>query len=74
MGSTVQPNNLGHTIMKKLTGFAAACYDVNSAAELEAALKRRTADPADCQEWKITPTQWRAAITEALAAKRADAE
>jgi hypothetical protein len=59
--------------MSKLTGFAEACYDTNSVAELEAAMKQRAADKTDCEEWKITPTQWRAAIAEALEAKKADA-
>ena len=60
--------------MSNLTGFAEACYDTNNIAELEDALNQRAADKTDCQEWKITPTQWRAAIAEALAAKKADAE
>lgn len=60
--------------MSNLTGFAEACYDTNSISQLEEALKQRAADQTDCQEWKITPTQWRAAIAEALAAKKADAE
>ena len=59
--------------MSNLTGFAEACYDENSIAELEEALKLRAADKTDCENWKITPTQWRAAIVEALAAKREDA-
>jgi hypothetical protein len=59
--------------MTKLTGFAEACYDTNTIAELENALKQRAADKTDCQEWKITPTQWREAISEALAAKKAEA-
>lgn len=60
--------------MSSLTGFAEACYDTNSISQLEEALKQRAADQTDCQEWKITPTQWRAAIAEVLAAKKADAE
>ena len=56
--------------MSSLTGFAGACYDENSIAELEEALKLRAADKTDCENWTITPTQWRAAIVEALAAKR----
>lgn len=60
--------------MKHLTGFAEACYDQNTIAELEDALKQRAADKTDCANWGITPTQWRAAISEALDAKRADAE
>lgn len=59
--------------MAKLTGFAEACYDQNSITELEDALRLRAADEADCAEWRITPTEWRAAISAALAAKRADA-
>ena len=59
--------------MTQLTGFAEACYDTNSIAELEAALKQRAADKTDCQTWNITPTQWRAAIAEALEAKKAKA-
>ena len=59
--------------MKQLTGFAEACYDTNSVEELSAALKQRAADKTDCETWKITPTQWRAAIAEALAAKLEDA-
>ena len=58
--------------MSNLTGFAEACYDTNTVAELEEALKQRAADKTDCEEWKITPTQWRAAIAEALEAKTAD--
>ena len=58
---------------KQLTGFAEACYDTNTVAELEAALEQRAADTTDCEIWEITPTQWRAAIAEALAAKLEDA-
>ena len=60
--------------MKQLTGFAEACYDTNRVEELEAAIKQRVADKTDCETWKITPTQWRAAIAEALAAKLEDAD
>ena len=49
--------------------FAAACYDTNTAAELEAAL-RGPANEQDCAEWGITPEEWREAVEEALAAKR----
>ena len=58
--------------MSNLTEFAAACYETNSIIELEEALKQRAADKTDCEEWKLTPTQWRAAIAEALEAKNAD--
>ena len=60
--------------MSNLTGFAEACYDTNSVAELEEALKQQHADLVDCAAWDITPTQWRAEISEALAAKLADAD
>lgn len=50
----------------RLSGFAEACYDQNSVAELLDAYLRRRADAVDCSEWRITPTEWRAAIREAL--------
>ena len=56
-----------------LTPFAAACYETNTITELWAALVQRGADRTDCRAWKITPTEWRTAIGQALAAKRADA-
>lgn len=48
--------------------FAAACYDTNTAEELEVAL-RGPADENDCKEWGITADQWREQIQLALAAK-----
>ena len=53
--------------------FAAACYDQNSIADLEHALTFAEVDATDCATWKITPTQWREAIEDALAALREDA-
>ena len=35
---------------------------------------QRAADKIDCDTWRITPTQWRAAIAEALVAKHEDAD
>jgi hypothetical protein len=58
--------------MAKLNGFAEACYDMNTVADLEVALTQRQADKTDCETWKITATQWRAAIAEALDAKTAE--
>lgn len=55
--------------MTKLNGFAEACYDMNTVADLEFAMTQRQADKTDCETWRITPTQWRAAIAEALDAK-----
>ena len=52
--------------------FAAACYDTNTAAELEAAL-RGPANERDCAEWGIAPEEWREAVEAALAAKREEA-
>lgn len=49
--------------------FAAACYDRNTAAELEAALQG-PANEQDCAEWGISPEEWRDQIALALAAKR----
>ena len=50
----------------RLNGFATACFDDNSISELVEALKMRAADKTDCQNWQISPTQWREAIREAL--------
>lgn len=52
--------------------FAAACYDQNSIDELEEALAGQ-ADATDCENWGLTPEEWRAEIELALAAKREDA-
>lgn len=52
--------------------FAAACYNTNTAAELEAALQGH-ANEQDCAEWGISPKEWREAVEEALAAKREEA-
>ena len=56
-----------------LTPFAAACYEERTMTELWAALAQRGSNTNDCKTWKITPTQWRIEIAQALAAKRADA-
>ena len=52
-----------------LDGFAEACFNQNSENELRESLKLRSADKSDCKSWGITPTQWRAGIESALAAK-----
>ena len=49
--------------------FAAACYNENSTDELIDALMENAADDTDCENWKITPTQWRKDIAEALREK-----
>jgi hypothetical protein len=51
--------------------FAAACYDQNTIAELDAAL-RGPADRTDMQTWGLTEGGYYAQIRLALAAKRAD--
>ena len=51
--------------------FAAACYEQNSIAELEAALKCRRADRGDMKAWGISASEWRSQITTALKAKLA---
>lgn len=53
---------------RNLTGFAEACFDMNSIDELRNALNG-DADFTDCAVWDITQEQWRDAITEALNAK-----
>ena len=52
--------------------FAAACYDQNSAQELEAALVSGP-DANDMREWNLTADEWTAQIKLALAAKLEDA-
>lgn len=57
----------------ELNTFAAACYDSNSIAELEAALKDGP-DAANMNEWGLTESEWLEQIELALAEKRADEE
>lgn len=49
--------------------FAAACFDQNSIAELEEALKNGP-DKGDMDAWGLTEDEWRAQIELALKAKR----
>lgn len=53
--------------------YAAACYDQNSIADLEAA-PHAPADPVDMDTWGLTEDEYYAQIKLALAAKRADME
>ena len=50
----------------ELRGFTAACYNDNAVDELLDALKRKIADKTDCDNWRITPSQWRRSIREAV--------
>lgn len=52
---------------------AAACYDQNSIADLEAAL-HAPVDPVDMETWGLTEDEYYAQIKLALAAKLADME
>jgi len=51
--------------------FAKACYEQNTVEELLVALSS-PADSDDCKECGITPSEWRQAIVDALAAKSYD--
>lgn len=53
--------------------FAAAAYEQNTIADLEAAL-HAPADPVDMEAWGLTEDKYYAQIKLALAAKRADME
>ena len=53
--------------------FAAACYNQNSIAELNEAL-RNGPDAADMEEWGISPAEWSEHIKLAIAAKLEDEE
>ena len=52
----------------ELDGFSEACFDQNSEDELRSALNG-DADETDCDNWGITPEQWRESIEAALAAR-----
>jgi hypothetical protein len=53
--------------------FAAACYDQNSIADLEEAL-RNGPDATDMHTWGINEQEWKEQIEQAIAAKREDLE
>lgn len=53
--------------------FAHACYDMNSVAELEEAL-RNGPDQTDMKTWNLTEEEWKSQIEEAIEAKKADVE
>lgn len=53
----------------ELDGFSEACFNDNSIDELRDALKQNSADKTDCENWRITPSEWRCSIEAALAAK-----
>jgi hypothetical protein len=55
----------------KWAKFAEACYNQNTVGELLEAL-HSPADEGDCSEWGITPSEWKQAIIDALAAKAYD--
>ncbi len=49
-----------------LSGFAEACFNDCSLAELVEAYQRDSADETDCKAWQMTAEQSRAAIAHAL--------
>lgn len=53
--------------------FAAACYNMNSIAELEQALIDGP-DATDMREWSLAEAGWREQVTIALGELREDAE
>jgi len=54
-----------------MRNFAEACYNQNSIAELQQALKGE-ADQADMAEWGLTENDWREQVKEALDELMAD--
>ena len=54
---------------KNAIAYAAACFEVNSIAELE---DSTYVDVYDCYSWEITHDEWRWAIGAALYAKQND--
>lgn len=53
--------------------FAEACYNQNTIAELESALKGE-ADTGDMDAWSLTAEEWREQVKAALQAKKEDEE
>lgn len=51
--------------------FAAACFDQNSAKELQAALTNGP-DASDMRDWGLTAEEWNAQVHQALKAKIED--
>ncbi len=51
---------------RQIEAFMEACIDQNTCRELVYALAQRSADATDCKTWRITPTEWRQAIRDAL--------
>jgi len=58
---------------EKTRAFADACYSQNTLDELSYALTE-PADKTDCQEWGLTPYQWKNAIRTALMERMEDEE
>lgn len=57
----------------ELNTFAAACYDMNSIAELEQALIDGP-DATDMKEWDLSEEEWREQVRQALAELKEDAK
>jgi len=57
----------------ELNTFAAACYDMNSIAELEQALIDGP-DATDMKEWNLSEEEWREQVEAALAELKEDAK
>ena len=61
---------------ESLTGFAEACYNMNSENELAESIifwdQNEIADSCDMKEWDISSYEWREAIESALAEKIRD--
>ena len=57
----------------ELNTFAAACYDMNSIAELEQALIDGP-DSTDMKEWDLSEEEWREQVGQALAELKEDAK
>jgi len=57
----------------EMNTFAAACYDMNSIAELEQALIDGP-DATDMKEWNLSEEEWREQVEAALAELKEDAK
>jgi hypothetical protein len=60
--------------MKRLSGFAEACFDVNTIEQLRDALAGSDQElREDCAEWNLTASECRNAMQEAVSALEAEA-
>lgn len=63
------PQDMPSTFLSD-SSFASHCYDKRSVKWLKSAFNR-DADPEECENWRLTPVEWKEHIEMALVAKLA---